>query len=100
MGETPVLAALLAASLGALAGAVEGVVIALIVAPYQQRRGVKSSPAIPGHLVCGGFVGGLSAGITRIGLPFVTAVGIGAAAWPVVFGILWLALRTRYGRDA
>ncbi|MDI1451974.1 hypothetical protein [Polyangium sp. 6x1] len=90
----------LAALFGALAGAALGFVIAVVVAPYQQRRGVKASPAIPAHLVCGSFFGGITAGIAGIWLPTRWAVGAGAAAWPLVFGVLWIATQTTWGRRA
>ncbi|MDI3290580.1 hypothetical protein [Polyangium sp. 15x6] len=90
----------LAALLGALAGALEGFVLAVIVAPYQQRRGVKASPAIPAHLLCGSFSGAITAGIAGIWLPLRAAVGAGAAAWPLVFGILWIVTQTAGGRRA
>lgn len=93
-------APLLAALFGALAGALEGFALAVIVAPYQQRRGVKASPAIPAHLLCGSFSGGITAGIAGISLSLRAAVGVGAAAWPLVFGILWLVTQTAGGRRA
>ncbi|MDC0747167.1 hypothetical protein [Polyangium mundeleinium] len=96
MEHAPIFAALL----GALAGALEGFVLAVLVAPYQQRRGVKSAPAIPAHLLCGSFSGGITAGIAGLWLPFRMAVGAGAAAWPLVFAILWLVTQTASGRRA
>jgi len=91
-------APLFAALLGALAGALEGFVLAVLVAPYQQRRGVKSSPAIFPHLLFGSLSGGITAGIAGIFLPLRVAAGLGAAAWPLLFGFLWLLTQTSLGR--
>ncbi|MRG91878.1 hypothetical protein [Polyangium spumosum] len=87
-------APLLAALLGALAGALEGFVLAIVVAHHQHRRGVKSGVSILPYLLFGSFSGGLTAGLAGIWLPLGAAVGAGAAAWPLLFGVLWILTQT------